>query len=145
MEIRKAGPEDIETIAALSHLLWQSGGLREYEEEVRMIISSPDSELFVSVENESSVGFAYCHLRVDYVEGTSSSPVGYLEGIYVLPEYRNGGHGAALVEACERWAKSCGCEEFASDCELGNDSSASFHAALGFTEANRIICFAKRL
>ena len=34
------------------------------------------------------IGFAQCTLRNDYVEGSSSSPVGYLEGIYVKDEYR---------------------------------------------------------
>ena len=34
---------------------------------------------------------------------------------------------------------------FASDCELDNAGSLQFHIAMGFTEANRIICFTKRI
>ena len=37
-----------------------------------------------------AVGFAQCGLRRDYVEGTDSSPVGYLEGIFIKEEYRKG-------------------------------------------------------
>ena len=37
-------------------------------------------------------GFAQCGLRFDYVEGTDSSPVGYLEGIFVLEEYKKRGY-----------------------------------------------------
>lgn len=33
--------------------------------------------------------------------------------------------------------------EFAGDCELINEDSLKFHMALGFEEANRIICFRK--
>lgn len=35
--------------------------------------------------------------------------------------------------------------EFASDCELDNEDSLKFHLKMGFVEANRIICFTKRL
>ena len=84
-------------------------------------------------------------MRHDYVEGTSSSPVGYLEGIYVLPDHRHEGVARQLLKECERWAKSKGCSEFASDCELTNTESLQFHLNVGFEEANRIICFTKRI
>ncbi len=50
-----------------------------------------------------------------------------------------------LLSRCEQWAREQGCTEFASDCELGNDGSLAFHLQMGFSEANRIICFTKRL
>lgn len=52
---------------------------------------------------------------------------------------------AALLAACEQWAREKGCQEFASDCELDNRESLRFHLALGFAEANRIVCFRKAL
>lgn len=91
------------------------------------------------------VGFAQCSLRHDYVEGCSHSPVGYLEGIFVLPQYRHRGISRQLLSSCESWAKQQGCLEFASDCELTNVDSLHFHLACGFQEANRIICFQKEL
>ena len=48
-------------------------------------------------------------------------------------------------EACEKWAKENGCTEFASDCEPVNEENLRFHPAMGFEEANRIICFKKEL
>lgn len=81
----------------------------------------------------------------DYVEGTATSPVGYLEGIFIKPEYRNKGLARELIKACEEWAKEKGCKEFASDCELHNEESRRFHMATGFDEANRIICFVKKI
>lgn len=92
-----------------------------------------------------SVGFAQCALRHDYVEGTDSSPVGYLEGIFVKEGHRGKGYGRRLLKACEEWAKQAGCCEFASDCESANASSRLFHLHTGFQEANRIICFVKKL
>ena len=49
------------------------------------------------------------------------------------------------LAACEAWATEMGCTEFASDCELSNLASLRFHLALGFAEANRIICFTKKI
>ena len=84
-------------------------------------------------------------MRTDYVEGTESSPVGYLEGIFVKEEYRKNGYAKELLFACEKWAKEIGCSEFASDCEADNMDSFKFHMAMGFDKANRIICFKKNL
>lgn len=36
-------------------------------------------------------------------------------------------------------------KEFANDCEIDSIESFQFHIAMGFTEANRIICFTKEL
>ena len=60
-------------------------------------------------------------------------------------EYRLRGVASALLAACERWSAARGCAEFASDCELNNTDSLAFHLRAGFTEANRVICFTKRL
>ena len=89
--------------------------------------------------------FAQCGLRYDYVEGTDSSPVGYLEGVFVSEGYRRRGYAAELISQCEAWAKEKGCREFASDCELANHESLEFHMAVGFEEVNRVICFRKEL
>lgn len=101
--------------------------------------------MFACREDDRFVGVALCCLRHDYVEGCETSPVGYLEGIYVEESCRLAGNARALVGQCEQWSKSMGCREFASDCELTNKASLAFHLSLGFTEENRIICFKKNL
>lgn len=90
------------------------------------------------------LGFAEVSLR-EYAEGCMSSPVGYLEGWYVVEHARRMGVGASLVDACERWAASRGCSEFASDAELDNRVSLEAHAALGFEPVADIRCFRKSL
>ena len=96
-------------------------------------------------DDVNAVAFAHCSLRFDYVEGTSSSPVGYLEGIYVEPDFRKQDIAKQLVNTCENWAKEKGCMEFASDCDLPNEDSYKFHLKIGFKEANRNIHFTKEL
>ena len=71
--------------------------------------------------------------------------MGYLEGIFVREAYRRRGFAGELLAACEGWARSRGCVEFASASELSNACSLAFHLCAGFSEATRIICFAKKL
>lgn len=143
--IRKAGIENIDDIANLAVLMWGELTIRELTDELADKISKEDVQFFLKYDRNIPVGFAQCQLRYDYVEGTNTSPVGYLEGIFVKEEYRRKGYAKELLSECEKWAKEKGCKEFASDCETDNDSSFRFHTALGFDEANRIICFTKKL
>ncbi|MCM1259497.1 MAG: GNAT family N-acetyltransferase [Prevotella sp.] len=143
--IRQADRKDIEEITELASLLWENSNITELKEEFYHLITKDDGQIFLKYDGHIAVGFAQCQLRYDYVEGTKTSPVGYLEGIFVKENYRNRGYAKELLLACENWAKTKGCLEFASDCILENHSSLEFHLAMGFQEANRIICFAKTL
>ena len=142
--IRKAEPGDEKSLANLAAKLWEHSP-EELAKEFEVLLQDPKCALFLLYTEDTPIGFAQCQLRQDYVEGTSSSPVGYLEGVYVEPWVRRKGNARRLISACEAWAKAQGCREFASDCELSNRESLAFHLASGFTEANRIICFVKPL
>lgn len=143
--ICRAKREEATSAAKLAVQMWTSHTLAEMTEEFETLIANPECAVFLAMEGDKAVGFAQCQLRRDYVEGTESSPVGYLEGVYVAEGYRKRGLARQLAAECENWAKEMGCVEFASDCELGNEESLAFHLAIGFEEMNRIICFAKKL
>ena len=143
--IQRATEHDTEVLAGLALLLWDNHDVTELREEFAELLKSEEAACFLACESGVPVGFAQCQLRHDYVEGTQTSPVGYLEGIFVRPEFRHRGLAKQLLGACESWAKEKGCMEFASDCELGNDASLNFHLSVGFAEANRIVCFTKTL
>lgn len=143
--IREATMDDLSALAELVCRLWPHHTQEEMGRELAQLITKSDAVFFLAYAQNAAIGFAQCQLRRDYVEGTDSSPVGYLEGIYVAEDCRKQGVAKALLTACENWAKSKGCMEFASDCEIGNTQSLQFHLNVGFEEANRIICFAKKL
>ncbi|OOX96622.1 GNAT family N-acetyltransferase [Campylobacter coli] len=143
--VKKANKNDNEAIANLALLLWSNHNLKDLEQEFLEILDSKKVAIFLKYIGTEAVGFVYVSLRNDYVEGSSSSPVGYLEGIFIKEEFRKRGFAKELLEFCEKWAKKQGAKEFASDCELENQKSLSFHKALGFSEANRIVCFIKKL
>ena len=143
--IRKTESKDLYILSELACQLWPDHTVEEMRAEFADMITKPDTAFFLAYADETAVGFAQCQLRHDYVEGTDSSPVGYLEGIYVADGYRKQGVAKELLSACEIWAKSIGCTEFASDCELENTQSLQFHLNVGFEEVNRIICFTKKI
>lgn len=143
--IRKAEIQDLPIVAKLACCLWPGHTIEDMQADLAQLMKKTDATCFLAFMDHAAVGFAQCQLRCDYVEGTDSSPVGYLEGIYVAEEHRHKGIASMLLHACENWAKAQGCIEFASDCELANTESLQFHLNVGFQEANRIICFTKKL
>ncbi len=145
MEIRCASKQDSSISAELFYHMWNSQPLQELKEELEEYICGSDHAVFLAYDGETPVAVAQCSLRRDYVEGTDSSPVGYLEGVFVLEGYRRQGIGRELCRICEDWAVQKGCREFASDCTWNNEESRRFHLHTGFSEAGRIICFVKPL
>ncbi len=143
--IKRANTEDADVLAALAIQLWTDNDPDHLAEEFRALVRNEDAACFLKYVDGRPVAFAQCQLRHDYVEGTDSSPVGYLEGVFVTEACRRKGYAAELLAECEKWAKEKGCVEFASDCELDNADSLKFHLAAGFEETNRIICFRKEL
>lgn len=143
--IRRATVEDARAVAELAVQMWTSHSVQELTEQFREVLADSACAVYLMLVDNQAVGFSQCGLRVDYVEGTGTSPVGYLEGIFIAERYRNRGLAQRLLACCEDWAREQGCSEFASDCELDNEISRLFHLSVGFAEANRIICFTKKL
>lgn len=144
MTIRKALPADSTALARLAACMWDHHP-EELEAEFAALTASDEAACFLAIDCGEAVGFAQCQLRHDYVEGCETSPVGFLEGIYADDAHRLVGVGRQLLAACEDWARSVGCAEFASDCELDNTVSLAWHMKNGFAEMGRTIWFAKKL
>lgn len=125
--------------------LWPEHSAAGLEEEFSDLLNNRNAAVFLAYSETGTAGFAQCGLRSDYVEGTHSSPVGYLEGIFVREDLRRQGIASALLNECRLWCRRMGCTEFASDCELSNGDNLQFHLHSGFAEANRIICFVQEL
>ena len=136
---------NLNEVANLALKLWPDNSWEHLRAEFEELLGSEKDKVFLVIVEGIYVGFIQMSLRNDYVEGSSSCPVGYVEGIYVDQKYRNKGISKKLVEAGEQWSKSLGCNQIASDTELDNYGSQEFHKRIGFREASRTVSFIKDL
>jgi aminoglycoside 6'-N-acetyltransferase I len=132
---------------ALRQALWPHCSRARHLSEMSLYVASPERYApFIAYSSSAqAVGLVEASVRTDYVNGTSSSPVAFLEGIYVVPEARRKGVATSLFATISRWAQSIGCKELASDALLENETSHALHRALGFQETERVVFFRKAL
>uniref|UniRef100_UPI004057518A GNAT family N-acetyltransferase n=1 Tax=Acetatifactor sp. TaxID=1872090 RepID=UPI004057518A len=102
--IYKARKEEVQIIAELAIQMWEDNTVEDLKQEFAEILDGDRAVLYLHILVGQPAGFAQCQLRRDYVEGTDSSPVGYLEGIYIKPKYRKQGYAKELLRECEKWA-----------------------------------------
>ena len=141
--LRGAEPGDRPALVRMRQALWPDSEAGEVDALLEG--ADPPTVTFVA---ESPSGepqaFAEVGLR-GYAEGCVTSPVAYLEGIWVDPEARRAGVAAALVRLAEEWGVALGLQELASDVEPDNAASLAFHRAVGFEDVGDVACFRVRL
>jgi aminoglycoside 6'-N-acetyltransferase I len=128
-------------------LLWDRADEAENAAHLIRVVAEPSRfAAFLAVSAEGrGVGFAEVSVRTDYVNGSKTSPVAFLEGIYVRAEFRRRGVARLLCEAAQRWGRARGCTELASDAGIDNTVSHGMHTGLGFEETERVVYFRKDL
>jgi aminoglycoside 6'-N-acetyltransferase I len=134
--------------ARMRAALWPDASIDEHHDEiVRLLRDSADGAVALVALNgrDEAIGFAEAAIRHDYVNGCDTSPVAFLEGIYVEPAARRMGVAQALADAVGRWGAAQGCTELASDADLANHTSHAFHGAIGFVETERVVYFRKAI
>lgn len=144
MEIAPAAHADLADWTAMRGALWPDERLDDAEAEA--LLGHPERLALIARDGDgTAIGFAEAAIRHDYVNGCESSPVLFLEGIYVAVAHRREGVARALADRAAQWGRAFGCSEFASDALLDNRASHAFHAALGFAETERVVYFRRAL
>ncbi|MFM5710546.1 MAG: aminoglycoside 6'-N-acetyltransferase [Aeromonas veronii] len=127
--------------ATLRQQLWPHHALSAHLQEGVEMLANAHLNAFLALDEQSkAVGFADAALRHDYVNGCNSSPVVYLEGVYVQPASRQRGLAQALIAQVAQWGR-----ELASDAAIDNLASQQMHQRLGFAETERVVFFKKAL
>ena len=148
-KIRPVKPQDADRWLALRCELWQDGTAAEHQEEIELFFAGrfprkPWLVLVAETESGEIVGLAEVGIR-EYAEGCRTTPVAYLEGLFVSSTARRHGVARALVMEAEKWGRDQGCSEIASDCAQDNEVSGMLHLGLGFKDAGAVRCFHKTL
>jgi aminoglycoside 6'-N-acetyltransferase I len=150
LKTRPGLPSDLQPITRLCAALWPDAPAEEHREHVAAILSGkPPSTLplvlVVAEIDGNVVGFIEVGLR-SHADGCDARyPVGFIEGWYVQPEYQRRSVGRALMVEAERWARSEGARELASDTWIDEEPSQRAHRALGFEVVDRCVHFRKSL
>lgn len=126
--------------------LWPDVPDEVHLREMAAIVAHPERyAAFLVRADDGTVAFAEASLRHEYVNGTSTSPVAFLEGLSVAPDAWRRGHARRLVEAVASWGRAQGCRELASDALADNVAGIAAHRAIGFEETERVVFFRKAL
>lgn len=146
VSVRAAEQRDADAWHRQRRALWPGSDDDHADEIERYFAGSvPSLDMaLVAYVGAAMAGFAELSIRA-YAEGCDTHGVGFLEGWYVAPDYREHGVGRALIAAAEEWARSKGCQEFASDSEPDNEPGRRAHLACGFEEVGLVRCFRKSL
>ncbi len=146
MKIRPVEARDWDAWLSLRCKLWPDGTPEAHQADMHELLKRSDCwETFIcATPDKQLVGFAEVSLRED-TESFERSLIGYLEGGYVVGDYRRQGIGRRLVEAGEKWVLEHGCTVMDSDAATDNEQSHRAHSALGFAETTRAVRFRKTL
>lgn len=143
MLFRELVDDDYNEFKPLVQKLWDITD-EEVKEHWNSIISS-SKEANIGCFKDKLIGFVQVSLRSDYVAGTNSSPVGYIEGIFVEEKYRKQHIGSLLLKEAEKYAVKNGCTEMGSDLEIANEISLKFHIENGYIERERVVVLSKKI
>ena len=106
----RATQAEIEVITDLLFLLYNDEGQapdvsrEELFAENKQLFSDKNQAFFLATVDNKPIGVSHGSLRREYVNGANDGVKGYLEAIYVLPEYRKCKIAAGLAKITERWA-----------------------------------------
>ena len=115
----------IRTIATPDALAWQAlrcelwpDGANDHAREIAMFFAGtlpePIAVLVAESDDGTIIAFAELSIRTD-LAGLENRPVGYVEGLYVIPGFRHQGVARQLLQASRSWARAQKCLAFASD------------------------------
>lgn len=144
--VRPVEEKDFAEWFRLRKALWDESSDEEHREEMIDIIEHTETQLVLVAERKNGrlIGFLEASIR-PFVEDCHTDHVGYLEGWFVESDFRQYGIGKKLVKVAEDWARNKGCEEMASDSEVGNDLSLKAHLGLGYEITSKLIHLRKDL
>ena len=150
IKVKKLKNKHIDMWAHLRHKLFSDISRISYisqkdlKKDCIKILKDKKQKAYGVFEKDILVGFAEVRQR-EIGDGCKSSPVAWLEAIYILPNYRQLKLGERLLKRIENWARKQNLSEIGSDVEIKNERSIAAHNVWGFKETGRVALFCKKL
>ncbi len=143
-KIKRLKEKNIALWVELRRALWPKFSRKKHSLECERLLNDKRQAAFGLFDDDNLVGFIQVRER-EIGDGLNSSPIAWLEGIYLKQNYRQKGFGKKLLLKIEKWAKKRNLSELRSDAKMENKNSISAHKSWGFTQANKIVQFKKQL
>ena len=151
ISIRLSQKSDRDPLLRMREALWPDAPAGDHARELDLTLDGkapvtlPLILLVAEASDGTLVGFLEADLR-SHADGCDAlQPVGYVEGWYVVENYRKRGVARKLLAAAEDWARSQGCVEMASDTWIDNEVSQRVHETLGYEVVDRCVHYRKTL
>ena len=142
--IRELTGTDRDVWANMREALWPFMSRAEHLQDIDWTLARDNYWSYLVESAGAPLGFAEVSLR-DYANGCTHQPVPFLEGIWIAPEHRRQGAGAALIQHIAESFSARGFTEICSDALFDNLASHAAHADWGFAETERVVYFRKSL
>jgi GNAT superfamily N-acetyltransferase len=147
--IRAATPADAVVVARLNAGLFaedsarhdpavdQDWPVREGARYFAELLGTDRAHGWLALDGDTPIGYAAGRL----VGPHDLRPVtrAELESIFVVPDRRGDGVGAALVAECARWAERCGAVELTVTAYAANERAVAFYARHGFAARSVVL------
>lgn len=117
--------------------IFRPGALKYTRRELEDLLADPSRPIFVAVEGNQLLGYAFCIHR-DY-DGTGVSTCRkeiYVDDVCVDEASRGRGVATALLDRVFAYAKERGCQFVTLNVWEGNDTAQRFYQGLGMTPRN---------
>lgn len=146
IKINDFAKDDFDDFVEMSHKLWKDIDIFQLKDLLSKSINSDKNKILIAKDNNGvCVAFSIFSIRFEYIEGSYNSPTGYLEGIYVEPEFRKLGIAREFMKIGENWCKRNNCKQIGSDTWLNDLESRNFHKKVGFWEEEEVVHFLKNI
>jgi len=141
MKLKPIKKQDFPEWRNMRKALYLSNDDEFLDQEMEAIIKTGKCSCFcIKNENSETIGLVELSER-NIVDGCLTSPVAYLEGLYLKPKYRGKGLGRTVIKQIMSLCRESGFTELATDTNYDNFRARAFYKAIGFEELEQVVGF----
>lgn len=132
--VRSASAQDLPAMVGLLQELFAieadfQGDPDTQERGLRLLLAQPGARIWVAEDGGRVVGMCTLQVLISTAEG---GPVGLIEDLVVMGEFRNAGIGRMLLETAEAWAVEQGLSRLQLLADIGNGRALGFYERMGW-------------